>query len=89
MESQAAAKGETIKIGTSGNSGYVLMYTANPSAIPEFGFQSGNCLNYPISQMGIYGQYNSNTFIGVIAINVPMKSESAGQALAADVQSSL
>jgi len=86
IESQASANGATIQIDTSGSLGYFLIYTANPSIIQELEVFS---LNYTISQIGIYAQYNSNTFIGVMAINVPMNSVSAGQALAADVQSSL
>ncbi|MFP3202485.1 MAG: zinc ribbon domain-containing protein [Sulfolobus sp.] len=89
IESQASANGATIQIDTSGSLGYFLIYTANQSIIQEAEFQSGISLNYTISQIGIYAQYNSNTFIGVMAINVPMNSVSAGQALAADVQSSL
>lgn len=91
IESQAAANGVTMQIGTSGDLGYALLYTANQSILQGVEFQSGISLNlnYTISQIGIYGQYNSNTLIGVIAINVPMNSVSAGQALAADVQSSL
>jgi len=89
IESQAAANGETIKIGTSGGLGYFLVYTANPSTIQEAEFLSGISPNYTISQTGIYVQYNSNTLIGVIGINVPLNSVSAGQTLAADVQSSL
>jgi hypothetical protein len=89
IESQASANGGTIQIDTSGSLGYFLIYTDNQSIIQEAEFQSGVSLNYTISQIGIYAQYNSNTFIGVIAINVPMNSVSAGQALAADVQSSL
>ena len=91
IESQAAANGVTMQIGTSGGLGYALLYTANQSVLQSVEFQSGISLNlnYTISQIGIYGQYNSNTLIGVIAINVPMNSVSAGQSLAADVQSSL
>jgi hypothetical protein len=89
IESQAAANGETIKVGTSGGLAYALIYTNNPSVLPEAGFPSGISLNYAISQMGVYTQYSSNTIIGVIGINVPLNSVSAGQALAADVQGSL